>query len=216
MDWTERARRFRDLHRPGSPFLLPSVDPVGARDLAAMGFAAAEARSIAALDGALLVCVAVEGATPDLVARWIEAGCVGVRLDDAGLADDAALERVRAIAGVSADLVVTACSHRHLEGGTLDDSLERLTRYREAGARVVEAPGLRRAEHIRRVVDELEVVNVTLGLGGVPPSMTVLAELGVARVSTGRVLPELGIGSARLALREMLEHGTFEFLVELD
>lgn len=104
------------------------------------------------------------------------------------------LERAVARVATAADaaaasgLVLTARAEVLLYGEAgLDEVLERLVRYRDAGAAVVYAPGLREPSDIRRVVAELGCpVNVLLWPGG--PDVGELADLGVRRVSTGGAL----------------------------
>lgn len=104
------------------------------------------------------------------------------------------LERAVARVATAADaaaasgIVLTARAEALLYGDAdIDEVLERLVRYREAGADVVYAPGLRRAEDIRRVVSEVDCpVNVLLVPDG--PEVGELASLGVRRVSTGGAL----------------------------
>lgn len=200
MTWSDRASRFRDLHRSASPFLLPSVERVfSVSQLEALGFQAAEVSTAHVED--LLPCTA---ANADARAA-VDTGCVGVRFHDSPA-------QIEAAARAFPDLLITASTSL---GDSLDAALERLRRYHEAGADVVEVLGLRRAEDIARVASVGAWVNVTLGLGGIPPSLALLGELGVTRVSTGDVLDRLGSEAATRAAREMLDHGTFEFLVEL-
>ena len=91
-------------------------------------------------------------------------------------------------AAASSGLVLTARAEAMLYGDAdVDDVIERLVRYRDAGADVVYAPGLQRAADIRRVVGELDCpVNVLLWPEG--PDVGELASLGVRRVSTGGAL----------------------------
>lgn len=220
MSWTARAEAFRELHDASAPLLLPSVDAVlSVADLRELGFAAVELRRPQPA-AELPATFAVElPPSPDAVGararELVDLGGVGLTLDDEGGALELQCARVRAASALG--LIVTARSHVHREGGALDESLQRLLRLGDAGASVLEAPGLRRAEDIRRVAETVQrPINVTLGLGGVPPSLEVLGQLGVARVSTGRVLEVLAPDAARRAAREMLDHGTFEFLVELE
>lgn len=101
------------------------------------------------------------------------------------------LERAVARVATAADaaaasgIVLTARAEAMLYGeADIDEVLERLVRYRDAGAEVVYAPGLREPSDIRRVVSELGCpVNVLLWPGG--PDVGELAALGVRRVSTG-------------------------------
>ncbi len=104
------------------------------------------------------------------------------------------LERAVARVGAAAEaatasgLVLTARAEAFLyTDADLDEVIERLVRYREAGADVVYAPGLHEAPDIERVVGELDCpVNVLLWPDG--PGVDELAGLGVRRVSTGGAL----------------------------
>lgn len=104
------------------------------------------------------------------------------------------LERAVARVATAADaaaasgIVLTARAEALLYAeADLDGVLERLVRYRDAGADVVYAPGLAGPSDIRRVVSELDCpVNVLLWPGG--PDVGELASLGVRRVSTGGAL----------------------------
>lgn len=101
-----------------------------------------------------------------------------------------AVARVGAAAEAAADsgLVLTARAEALLYGDSeLGGVLERLVRFREAGADVVYAPGLSDPADIERVVNEVGCpVNVLLWPDG--PDVDQLARLGVRRVSTGGAL----------------------------
>ena len=104
------------------------------------------------------------------------------------------LERSVARVGAAAEaasasgLVLTARAEAFLyTDADLDEVLERLVRFSEAGADVVYAPGLRERSDIARVVGEVDCpVNVLLWPGG--PDVGDLARLGVRRISTGGAL----------------------------
>ena len=69
---------------------------------------------------------------------------------------EAATERVAAARSASADLVLTARAENLLHGiADLDDTIARLVAYRDAGADVLYAPGLSKADDIARVVAEV-------------------------------------------------------------
>lgn len=95
--------------------------------------------------------------------------------------------RVCAAAGPSG-VVVTARAENYLYGREdLDDTLERLIRYRLAGADVLYAPGLADPADIARVVREAGApINVLAMTGG--PSVSELFDLGVRRISAGSAL----------------------------
>lgn len=125
-----------------------------------------------------------------------------------------AVARVRAAAGVAEahGLILTARAENHLYGVTdLDDTIERLTAYREAGAHAVFAPGLTAIDDIARVVREVGAPVNVLALRGVPP-VAELATVGVRRVSTGGALAWAAYGALTRAAKELLESGTTGYL----
>ena len=76
----------------------------------------------------------------------------------------------------------------------LDDTIARLSAYRDAGAHVVYAPGLTDIASITRIVDEVGgPVNVLLMPGG--PSRDELAKAGVRRLSVGSSLARVAYGA---------------------
>jgi 2-methylisocitrate lyase-like PEP mutase family enzyme len=105
-------------------------------------------------------------------------------------------------------LVLTARAENHLYGvKDLDDTINRLRAYRDAGAHVVYAPGLVALDAIARVVREVDVpVNVLALRAG--PAVRELASVGVRRVSTGGALAFAAYGALVRAGRELLEEGT--------
>ena len=146
-------------------------------------------------------------ATADDVAATVDAladaGAAGFSIEDwnpeTGDVDpfDVSLARVEA-AVAAADrhgMVVTARAEGVLRGvGDVDQALERLVAFRDAGAECLYAPALTDPSDIGRVVDALgRAVNVLL-IPGVP-SLSDLASLGVRRVSTGGGLARAAYGA---------------------
>jgi 2-methylisocitrate lyase-like PEP mutase family enzyme len=158
----------------------------------------------------------------DSVRRLHAAGAAGCSIEDwnptAGAIDPigVAAERVAAaVAGAHVDgdpLVLTARCENFLHGVTdLDDTIRRLTAYRDAGADCVYAPGLTQLDQIRRVVDELGLpVNVLALPGG--PTVAELGEAGVRRVSIGSSLASTAYGALMVGARELLDSGTSSYL----
>ncbi len=109
-------------------------------------------------------------------------------------------------------LVLTARAENFLHGrADLPDTIARLQRYAEAGADVLYAPGLSRADDIRAVVEcSGQPVNV-LALAGAPP-VAELAELGVARISVGGAFAFAALGALVEAARELQTAGTYGYL----
>jgi 2-methylisocitrate lyase-like PEP mutase family enzyme len=130
-----------------------------------------------------------------------------------------AVERVAAAAEAARALpfpfVFVARAENYLHGRPdLDDTIRRLQSYEAAGADVLFAPGLTRAEDIRTVCSSLtKPVNVLMGLKGLSETFTVatLAALGVKRISLGSALARAALGAFVRAAREIREHGTFAF-----
>lgn len=119
-----------------------------------------------------------------------------------------AVERVAAARAACADMVLTARCENHLYGaGGLDDTIDRLIAYRDAGAHVAYAPGVTAVDDIRRIVETVGIpVNVLL-LPGVP-TVPELADVGVARVSTGGALAWVAYGALVRAATELFTSGT--------
>src|SRR6266498_910871 len=127
---------------------------------------------------------------------------------------DVAVERVTAAATAARrhSMVLTARAENHLHGvDDLDDTIVRLRAYRDAGAEVVYAPGLKDIEQIRTLVGAVEVpVNVLALPGG--PSVSELGAVGVRRISTGGSLARAAYGAVFSAATELLDRGTSTYL----
>ncbi len=168
---------------------------------------------------------------PESVAKTIElaaaTGLAGASIEDytgrpeAPIYDfDFAVERVRAAATAAAGLprpfLLTARAENHLHGRPdLADSIRRLQAFQEAGAGVLYAPGLKRADEIATLVRAVDrPVNVVMGLQGGNLSVTELADLGVKRISVGSALSRAALGAFLRAAREILGEGSFTFADE--
>ena len=168
------------------------------------------------------------GDSPEVVAQTIamaaEAGLVGGSIEDAtGRTDQPiyevnhAIERIVAAAEAARALpfpfTLTARAENYLHGRhDLDDTILRLRAYQEAGADVLYAPGLTRAEEIRAVVQAVNrPVNV---LADVQLNLAALSEMGVKRVSVGSALARVALGAFLRAAREMHGQGTFTFAAD--
>jgi 2-methylisocitrate lyase-like PEP mutase family enzyme len=131
----------------------------------------------------------------------------GHEIYDIGLAT----ERVAAaVEAAGDDFVITARAENLLHGGDLDDTLARLQRFQEAGAAVLFAPGGTTEEQVRAVVGAVDRPVNVLAFPGTPP-VARLAELGVARISTGGALAFAAYGALAAGGRELLEQGTYGY-----
>ena len=173
------------------------------------------------------------GDAPGFVAETIRlaaaTGAVGGSIEDAtGRADDPIYERALAIARIRAasevvrtlpfPFMLTARAENYLVGKPdLNDTIQRLQAYQEAGADVLYAPGLASKNDIASVVSSVDrPVNVLMGLQGVKITVAELSAIGVRRVSVGSGLARCALGAFLRAAREMREHGTFSFAEEAE
>ena len=171
------------------------------------------------------------GDAPAVVAETIRlaaaTGAVGGSIEDStGRADDPLYERTLAVARIQAaaevvhrlpfPFTLTARAENYLVGNpNLNDTIERLQLYQEAGANVLYAPGLTNKSDIETLVSSLDrPVNVLMGLQGVKLTATELSEIGVKRISVGSGLARCALGAFLRAAEEMRAHGTFGFAEE--
>jgi 2-methylisocitrate lyase-like PEP mutase family enzyme len=149
-----------------------------------------------------LVTVDIEGGFsdhPEDVARLAfdlaSAGAVGVNIEDGrpdgGLADvKPQQELIRAMKRRVPHLFVNARTDTYWlrpDRPDLDETVARVRAYRDAGADGVFVPGLAEPDDIRHVVAATDAPLNALFLAG-RLTVPVLAELGVARISTGSLL----------------------------
>ena len=157
----------------------------------------------------------------DTVARAVEIGAVGGNLEDAEggrlFGIDEAVHRVAAAraAAPHGTFVLNARTDTYFVGTTGDafaETVERATRYVEAGADCVFVPGVVGEETIRRLVAAIPgPLNVVAGLADTTDART-LFSLGVKRVSLGGSLARAVLSTLEGAGRELLDSGTLGFL----
>jgi 2-methylisocitrate lyase-like PEP mutase family enzyme len=170
------------------------------------------------------------GHSPEVVAETVrlaaESGLVGASIEDASgnpahpiYPFDHAVERMAAAAEATRRLpfpfMLVGRAENFLFGRPdLDDTIRRLKAFSAAGADVLYAPGLVRADDIRTLCEAVEKpVNVVMGLNGCRLSVAELAQLGVRRISVGSALCRAALGAFERAAREIKDSGTFEFAV---
>ena len=130
------------------------------------------------------------------------------KVDELGLAVEHVASAVEVTRGLDDPMVLTARAENHIRGvDDLDDTIARLSAYRDAGADVVYAPGLTDREQIAAVVNAIGIPLNVLALPAAPP-LSELAAVGVRRVSTGSLLAGAAYGALAAAARELLAHGT--------
>ncbi len=170
------------------------------------------------------------GDTPEIVAETVRlaaaAGLTGCSIEDNFYRADApiypfslAVERIQAAVEATRNLdfpfILTARAENYLVGRhDLDDTINRLQAYQEAGADVLYAPGLPTKDDIAAVIASVpRPVNVLMGAQGAT-TVAELSALGVKRISTGSALSRAAYGAFLRAAREMSEQGAFTFADE--
>ncbi len=169
------------------------------------------------------------GDTADEVARTVamavELGVVGGNLEDAGpdglFGIDVAVERLAAAraAAPRGTFVLNARTDtyfthaRSTDGGDpFAETIERATRYLEAGADCIFVPGVVDEDTIHRLATAIPgPLNIVAGLANLIDAPT-LFSLGVARVSLGGSIARAALTLVERAGRELLESGTLGFL----
>lgn len=151
-------------------------------------------------------------------------GAVGMNFEDATgdsnhpLADlSLQLERIRSIREAASKydlaLVLNARTDVYLlqvgdPAKRYDETVRRLSAFRDAGADCVFAPGVRDPETIRRLVVDLKhPVNILAGPDS--PSVSELAALGVRRISLGSGPMRATLGLLRRLAEEVKQAGTY-------
>ncbi len=129
------------------------------------------------------------------IARAIAAGAAGANLEDRmqPLSQSAALVgvAVRTAEQEGVPLVLNARTDAYLSGGgrspreALAEARQRGRAFLDAGASCVFVPGVRSEEDIRNLVDAFGLGKLSLLCGIGTPSPSVLASIGVARISYG-------------------------------
>lgn len=146
----------------------------------------------------------------------LEAGAVGVNLEDTLRPVDEQAERIAAARGAADDagvpLFVNARidTHRLPPGDRsawMDETVSRARAYATAGADGIFVLGVLDTETVETLVASVPVpVNVAVGPG--TQTVSALAAAGAARVSAGSSLAEAAYGLAARAARELLTLGT--------
>ncbi len=166
------------------------------------------------------------GETPDevgeTVARAVALGIAGGNIEDAAggrLFDlETATSRLAAAReAASADaFVLNARTDAFFVGGVDDPfaaTVERARRYLDVGADCIFVPGVRDADTIRRLVDEIAApVNMVAGLTAPVIDAHTLFSLGVKRVSVGGSIARAAFSAVERAGRELRDSGTLGFL----
>ena len=155
------------------------------------------------------------------VRRAVEVGAVGGNLEDqAGgmlLSIDEGVEHIAAAraAAPAGTFVINARTDTFfggVEGDPFDETVERLTRYLDAGADCVFVPGVVTEEDVRRIVAAVPApLNVVAGLASLTDAPTLLS-WGAKRISLGGSLTRAAYSFLERAGHELRDSGTLGFL----
>lgn len=134
------------------------------------------------------------------------------RPDEPIYAAELAVERVAAaVEAAGDDFVITARAENLLhDRPDLEDTIDRLQRYQEAGAHVLFAPGLTTAVQVGTVVSSVDRPVSVLAFPSTP-TVPELAELGVARISVGGAFAFAAYAALADAARELRDSGTYGY-----
>jgi len=169
----------------------------------------------------------------DSVRKFIATGIVGMNIEDSinlspTLIDEMEFcERISAIRALSDSLgfhlVINARTDSfYTSSGSpreqLSESIRRGNKYRDAGADCIFVQPVWERETISTLVKEIDApINILAnpGIGaGMPPSVSELQDLGVARVSLGSGLMKATLALIKKVADELSERGTYNILLD--
>jgi 2-methylisocitrate lyase-like PEP mutase family enzyme len=153
-----------------------------------------------------------------LASQLIEAGVVGINLEDGSKPPDllcAKIARIRSVAAeLGVDLFVNARIDVYLRGlvpepDRLAEARARAARYRDAGASGIFVPGLVEPSAIAAIAGAIELPLNVLAWPGLAPAAE-LARLGVRRLSAGSAIAQGALTRARALAAAFLRDGQRE------
>lgn len=149
------------------------------------------------------------------VARVIEAGAVGINIEDGSAPVDRTSRKIEAIRAeatrLGVDLFINARCDVYLrglapEGAQVEETLKRAARYRDAGASGLFAPGVVKPDEIKALAEGARMPLNVMARAGLPDGAG-LEALGVRRLSAGGDLAEALNGRLRDLASAFLETG---------
>jgi len=156
------------------------------------------------------------------VAQLIDAGAVGINLEDGSSSPDLLCAKIaqvkRTAARLGTVLFVNARTDTYLRAlvpaeHRLGETLARAVRYRAAGADGIFVPGVGDAPTITALVPAVKLPLNVLARAGLPAT-PVLAALGVRRLSAGSGIASAAYGLTAAVAADFLRHGVSANLAE--
>lgn len=150
--------------------------------------------------------------------RVIDAGAVGVNIEDGLQPPDLLVAKIEALREVGekrgVDLWINARTDVYLRAlvkgeGAFSETISRAKRYREAGANSIFVPAATDSDLIARLVAQVGLPLNLLAWSGLPDANSLKA-LGVRRLSAGSGLAKAVLGQLHGLAREFLESGRSE------
>lgn len=161
-------------------------------------------------------------AVGEAVARVIDAGGIGMNIEDGTSPPDRLCARIEAAKAAGGrrgvDIFVNARADVYLrglapEGARVEETLARARRYRDAGADGLFAPGVVDPREIAAIVAGTPLPLNVLARPGLPTAAE-LARLGVRRLSAGSGITNAVYGRIAVLTRGFLAEGRSELLAE--
>jgi 2-methylisocitrate lyase-like PEP mutase family enzyme len=161
-------------------------------------------------------------AVGEAVARVVDAGAVGINLEDGTAPPELLCAKIeaakRSAARLGIDLFVNARTDVYLRGlvaadRRVSETLARAERYRAAGADGLFAPGVSDAGELRAIATGQQLPLNVLAWAGLPAA-TELAGLGVRRLSAGSSISQVVYGRISSLATDFLATGASAPLME--
>jgi 2-methylisocitrate lyase-like PEP mutase family enzyme len=156
------------------------------------------------------------------IKRVLEAGAVGINLEDGSGAPELLAKKIEAIKNMAAqsglDVFINARADVYLaglapEGQRVEASIRRGTLYQQAGADGLFVPAVVASDEIKAIVEGVKLPLNVLARPGVPDAEG-LAKLGVHRLSAGSGVAQMLWGHAEQLGRGFLEEGVSEAVTD--
>lgn len=157
------------------------------------------------------------------ISAVIDAGAVGVNLEDGSAPPAELCAKIEAARGVAArtgiDLFINARTDVYLRQlvpaeRMIVEVIERARHYRAAGCDGIFVPGLADARAIAEIVPAISAPLNLMVVRDLPP-VSELARLGVRRVSAGSGIAQTAYGAARRSALQFLGEGRYEATFDL-
>ncbi len=161
------------------------------------------------------------GAIGDFVMQLIDAGAVGMNIEDGTGAPELLARKIEAIrksvAARGADFFINARTDVYLRKlvapeAALDEALTRGHRYCDAGADGLFVPSLYDLDGLAKIASTIDLPLNAVTIARDLPPVTDLKRAGVRRISAGAATARAAWGAMRRAAKQLLEEGKFDAL----